>query len=123
MTASVVGIPFTRERCNVRSIDGRRTGRVPANTLVVEKTTVSKLKMNGKTTPLSAVHVARRNLRAETDQLQIMQAAHGMISGTLAEWPALKSALNNLGVIVLDDTPARELQRICASLLGEDKDE
>lgn len=46
--------------------------------------------------------------------IQIDHAARGMVSGTLAEWPHLKSALRRRGISLPDSASAMELKRICA---------
>jgi len=50
-------------------------------------------------------------------RLQIEQAAIGMVSGTLREWPHLKKALRYYGVSIDDYCPAVELQKVCQSVL------
>lgn len=50
-------------------------------------------------------------------RLQIEQAAKGMISGTLREWPLLKKALRYYGVILPDDFQTVELIKVCRSLV------
>jgi hypothetical protein len=51
--------------------------------------------------------------------IQIEQAAHGMVSGTLAEWPMLKWALfEEYDILLPDETPARTVRNICRLVLG-----
>ena len=50
------------------------------------------------------------------DRLQIQQAAAGMISGHLREWPALQEALQRRGVRMSPLAPAAEMRRACQSL-------
>lgn len=52
-------------------------------------------------------------------RLQIEQAAKGMVSGTLREWPHLKRALRNFGVHMADCCPAAELVKVCRSMVNE----
>jgi hypothetical protein len=53
----------------------------------------------------------------EVDRLQIEQAAAGMISGTLGEWPYLAAALRRYGEFWPAGTPARMIKRACIELL------
>lgn len=55
--------------------------------------------------------------------LQIEQAAHGMVSGTLAEWPHLKSALRKRGIDLPNHTSADELKGICKAYFERGQDE
>ena len=57
-----------------------------------------------------------------TDQanLQIQQAADGMISGRLSEWPHLKSALRKRGIFLPDNAAAPEIKRVCRKLVSDD---
>ena len=48
--------------------------------------------------------------------IAIDMAAHGMVSGTLAEWPLLKSAMKAAGVDYPDGTTAAQLKQICREL-------
>lgn len=56
---------------------------------------------------------------SKTDLEQMRKAATGQISGTLSEWPALKLALNNLGIFLPDTAKASEVKRICETWLNE----
>jgi len=47
------------------------------------------------------------------EMLQIEMAANGCVSGTLAEWPHLKSALRKRGIRMLDNAPAEDIKAVC----------
>lgn len=56
------------------------------------------------------------------DHLQIEQAANGLISGYLGEWPHLKAALRRRGIQALDFTPCKPyVQDVCKELLAKEK--
>ena len=49
-----------------------------------------------------------------TSDLHIEMAAKGCVSGTLAEWPALKQSLFvKNGIVISEDTDAITLRKIC----------
>ena len=45
--------------------------------------------------------------------IQIEMAAKGCVSGTLAEWPHLKSALRKRGIQMLDTANTQEMRAVC----------
>jgi hypothetical protein len=47
------------------------------------------------------------------EMIQIEMAAKGCVSGTLKEWPHLKSALRKRGVRMLDTANAQEMTAVC----------
>lgn len=49
-------------------------------------------------------------------RIEIDMAARGMVSGTLAEWPLLKSALKAAGMDYPDSTTAAQLKQVCRDL-------
>lgn len=49
-------------------------------------------------------------------RIEIDMAARGMVSGTLAEWPLLKTALKAAGADHPDSTTAAQLKQICRDL-------
>lgn len=52
------------------------------------------------------------------EMIQIEQDAAGCISGTLAEWPHLKSALRKRGIKMLDTANAQEMRAVCQFYLS-----
>ena len=54
---------------------------------------------------------------SENDWLQIEQAASGCISGWTHEWPALVSALRNLGFVFPDDWSTGNPKLVCQLLV------
>jgi len=52
-------------------------------------------------------------------RVQIEMAAKGCISGTLSEWPLLKSVLKELGYDLPDHTASITLSRLCRKLLSD----
>ena len=52
------------------------------------------------------------------EMIQIEMAARGCISGTLTEWPHLKSALRKRGIRMLDTATAEEMRKVCRWYLG-----
>jgi hypothetical protein len=55
------------------------------------------------------------------EMIQIEQAAAGCVSGTLAEWPHLKSALRRRGIKLSDSTTADKVREVCKQYLTEQK--
>lgn len=51
--------------------------------------------------------------------LQIEMAAKGCVSGTLDEWPHLKSALRKRGIHLDGSTQSVEIKRICLKWINE----
>lgn len=51
-------------------------------------------------------------------RLQIEQAAHGMVSGTLKEWPHLIHALRARGVRLDKHASAQQVREVCIALLA-----
>ena len=49
----------------------------------------------------------------EHEMLQIEMAAMGCVSGTLAEWPHLRSALRKRGISMLNTATADEMRAVC----------
>lgn len=51
---------------------------------------------------------------------QLEQAAHGMVSGTLREWPELRLALQANGIILPPWADSHTVQAACRSLIEVD---
>ena len=49
----------------------------------------------------------------DNDRLQITQAAKGMVSGKLGEWPVLHRALKKRGYNLSRHMPATEVKLVC----------
>ncbi len=56
-------------------------------------------------------------------RVQIEMAAKGCISGTLSEWPHLKSVLRKAGYDLPGHTSAFTLTKLCKELLGGEESE
>lgn len=52
-------------------------------------------------------------------RVQIETAAQGCISGTLSEWPHLKSALRKLGYDLPDCSSADTVKHLCQKILSD----
>lgn len=57
----------------------------------------------------------------DQSRVQIEQAAKGCISGTLSEWPHLKSALRKCGYDLHDSSSAKTVSLLCRKILADEE--